>query len=259
VEAIATGEDVDGAGDRMVALGKPGLWAIHAAAKKASGETRARLFESIGRFGTDEAEWALIVELKNSDVHGKAGALRGLTRMKRPRTANNVINHAATESALVRDAAADYFVAIGDAAARPHAVKMYGSADAKVRELAVAYAIRTSESTFAAETLPKALRDPSPRVRMLGLELAERAGGKDHIFTIAELARSEESDVSDLAARVLAGVGGAFAATELSSIVAAAPARPASRQHASGCRRRCPSWSRRSVRSSARRKKSKKS
>jgi hypothetical protein len=190
VNAIAEGSDVEAAGDRLAAHGRPALWAVHDAAKKHEGAARARLFEAIGRFKSDEAEWALIVELKNGDLEARAGAIRGLGRMARAKTVTQVLGHVNVESASVRDAAAGYLLAIGEPG-RGHATKLLSSSAEQQRAIGLAYAL--SSKDFDVST---------------------------SMFRIAELARSENADVSELAARVLAKAGGVTATGELASIVA---------------------------------------
>lgn len=187
---IANGSDAEAAGEKVAAMGRPGLWALHEAAKKHEGAARGRLFEAIGRFSSDEAEWALIVELKSADLEARAGAIRGLARMKRAKTAAQVLNAAKVENAEVRDAAATYLKAIGEPG-RAHATKLLDSGADHQRGIALAYALAAQDFDLS-----------------------------NSMFRVAELARSNSAEVSELATRVLAKNGGAMAAGELASIVA---------------------------------------
>lgn len=194
VSAIADGSEADAASVRIAQLGRSALWSLHDSAKKHEGEARGRLFEAIGRFNNDEAEWALIVELKSADLDGRAGAIRGLARMARAKTLSQVLGHANVEHAAVRIAAALYLASLGEAG-KPHAQRLLSSTDDHERAIALEYALHAKGSDFDA-------RDASS------------------MFRVAELARSEHSDVAELAARVLAKAGGSMAAGELASIVA---------------------------------------
>jgi hypothetical protein len=185
VNAVAQG-DLDAA-KRTAALGRPGLWALHEAAKNQSGEARGHLFAAIGDFASEEAEWALTMELKGGDQHGRAGAIRGLA--KRGRATNAVLRAAQTDHPVVREAAAQYLFALGETGAI-HAARMLATGSDTERALALTYVLRAEANVLSAS-----------------------------IFRIAELARSMNAQVAELAVSALAKNGGTVALLELASIV----------------------------------------
>lgn len=185
VSAIAEG-DADAA-KKISAHGRPGLWALHDAAKKSRGEARGHLFAAIGRFDSEEAEWAMSMELKNSDLHGRAGAIRGLA--KNARATSAVLRAANVDHPAVREAAASYLVELGEAGSM-HAMRLLSEGSDAERAVALAFVLTAETGAFSSS-----------------------------IFRIAELARSSHPAVSELSLSALAKFGGAVATAELASIV----------------------------------------
>jgi hypothetical protein len=219
IEAIAQGENVDAAFARLAAQGKPGLWALHDAAKKKSGVERGRLFEAIGRFATPEAEWALIVELKGTDSEGRAGAVRGLVRIKNPKTFSSIARQAESTDEVVRGAVVDGFSALGHSADGSIAA-LLESKSVVAREVGLRVLVKSGDGPELQEAMIAALKDPEPAIQYQGLLLVQMKKDQSQVYPVAELARSGRDDVACLAVQVIAELGGLTAAGELSSIVA---------------------------------------
>jgi hypothetical protein len=109
--------------------------------------------------------------------------------MKRPKMTGAVLRQAAVEHPAVREAAVDFLIALGEAGA-PHVARLISSGEDSERAIALAYSLRAP-----------------------GADLSSS------MFRVAELARSPNGDVAELAARVLAKTGGPMAAGELASII----------------------------------------
>jgi hypothetical protein len=219
IAAIASGDESEAAIAHIKAAGKPGLWAMHDAAKKSSGGPRGRLFEALGRIQTPEAEWALIVELKGADPEGRAGAIRGLVANKNPSTYGSIARQADANEEGIRLAVVDALIAMGPTADK-YVPGLLASKSENAREVGLRYLVERGEGTIVGESMVAALRDPAPMIQYQGLKLVERKKDRGQFFTVSELARSQHEEVAGLAVQVLQSLGGYNASSELVAVIA---------------------------------------
>jgi len=230
IAAIGRDEDVDRAVTRLRAAGKPGVWALHGAAKEAHATERGRLFEGIGRVGGSEAEWALITELSGSDANGVVGAVRGLARLGEPRVVGNLLRHATSAQEPVRDAIVEALAQYGMSPAQLDALLAHEREEA--RETAVRTLARAGTAAQRSAAIPAAMADPAPRVRRAALALVVAAKDQSQVFTIAELARGSDPVLAIEAVRALQALGGWNVPGMLSAVVAHPSTQPAVRVEA---------------------------
>lgn len=217
-DAIARGDDVEPAIARVRSAGKPGLWALHGAAKARSGAERGRLFEAIGRFGTSEAEWALVIELKGSDAQGKAGAVRGLEHVPSASAMAAILRQASAGDELIRDAVLDVLSRRKPTEAQLE--RLVGSEDEDARELGLKVVVRDGTEAQAQALIMPSLEHPSARIKHQGVSLAGRAKDRSQIYTLAEIARGPDEHLAAHAVRVLGELGGWNVPSELSAVIA---------------------------------------
>ncbi|MFO0727837.1 MAG: hypothetical protein U1E65_28925 [Myxococcota bacterium] len=235
IAAIADDQDTAAAIARLRQAGKPGLWALADAAKKASGKAKGRLFLAIGGFGGPEAEWALFVELKDSDPEGVAGAVRGLGQGSGPSSCSSVLSLAGSSEGIVRDAVVEALVqkkGCGAASIK----RLYGSPSELGRETALRYVVAANDPV-GAELQNEALGDASGRVRAQAAELAAVRHDKSQLYTLSDIAKGPDEAAGQAAARAITAIGGFSAPNELAAVIAdARTTQPAWRAAALGLR-----------------------
>jgi hypothetical protein len=214
-QAVAQGESVDEASSRLLRAGQQGLWLLHDRAKKEQGESRARLFELVGRFATAEAEWALLQELKKGPLEGRIGALRGLGHSK---STSSLLRQAGHVQADLRAVLAESLVAAGSVSEK-QLRDLAASEHEGAREVALRYLTLLDPSPLARELGAAALRDPSPGVVNQALALAARVKDASQIYTLADIARSAPEATAELAVSAMAAIDDRSSSNELGSVI----------------------------------------
>jgi HEAT repeat protein len=222
IEGIAEGSRTSSQALAMLRQkGKPALWALNEAAKRNAGERRGNLFEAMGRFDSQEAEAALMTEVRaTSDEHGKAGALRGLAHLRAKSAIGPMLQAASSGSAVVREAAALALAEIGSTV-DPKMWAMLKGPDAKARATAVAYFNIRNIPKQMDEVVTIALDDSAPAVQIQGLVLAAKRGRMDSLPRIADLAAGANAIVSEAAIDALVEAHSPAAIAKLAQIVGA--------------------------------------
>ncbi len=218
-DSIARGEDVESASARLVRAGQRGLWLAHDRAKNEQGEARTRLFETVGRFGTSEAEWALVHELKSGPTEGRLGALRGLQHVKSASARASLLRYAPSVQADLRGALAESLVESGGLSEQQVRALLDHESSA-AREVALAYLARAEPSPLAREAAATALADASPEVVVQALSLAAHLNDSSLVYSIGDIARSGADPLADRAVESMARIDGRATVSELGSIVA---------------------------------------
>ena len=223
--AIASGEDVEPAIARVRRAGKPGLWALHGAAKERQGTERGRLFEAIGHFGTSEAEWALVIELKGDDAAGRAGAVRGLEHVPSASALAAIVRQASANDALVRDAVLD--VLSRRVPSQTQLERLASSEDEDSKDVGLKLVVQHGSDALAAAWINPALEHASPRIKHQGVSLVGRVKDRTQIYTLAEIARGPDEHLAAHAVAILGELGGWNVPSELSAVIADASTRDA--------------------------------
>jgi hypothetical protein len=224
VQAIAAGEDSEAAVESLKAAGKPGLWALHGAAKDAKGVERTRLFAAIGKMGGSDAEWALVVELKSGDAAGKLGAIAGLGKLEGAGITATLLSQAGASNAEVRAALVDVLVERKISPAQLEALQKSDREEA--RETGVRYLAGAGSTADMTAAIPGALADRSMLVRRAGLRLVAKAKDPTRVFTIAEMARGTDPALAIDAIHALRDLGGFSVPGELAAIASRAQGAP---------------------------------
>lgn len=218
-DAVARGEDLEDATARLLAGKKHGLWVLHDRAKNERGEARQRLFEVIGRFGSSEAEWALLQELKSGPIAGRLGAVRGLAHAKTPGAKSSLLRAAGSAQEDLRQAIAESLLLSGGLSDK-QLRDLTSSASDSSREIAVRYLALTERTPLAVEIAAASLRDRSARVVDSALVLAGHVKDPAQIYTLAEIARTSPEHLAIRALEAMSTLESYAAASELGSVVA---------------------------------------
>jgi len=204
VEAIGAGaESTPEALAYLRARGRPGLWSVHAAAKRASGPRRVRLLASLGELPFEGAAWALKEAYGRGDRASRLGAVRGLGRLEGSGVRRILLEAARAEDPEIREAAARGLARRVDAVRDEVAALLYEpDVEAVTVALRVATASRDPELTRRA--LPVGLGHDAPEVQQAALELMAATGAEIDVPAARALARSAKPDIGPTAVAALA-------------------------------------------------------
>lgn len=192
-EAIAQGHNTDAAFARIKGAGRKGLWALHDVAKRHQGKERGRAFEAIGRFANEEAEWALISELKTTDVDAKAGAIRGLGHLRKPSLYRYITAAANSPEPAMRDAAVAAMTEIGGASIID---ALLDGPNPHGREVALRVLEARGHGTQLEKGIQVAMSSSDPVLLYEGVSLMAKSEDSAYSGTLKRLARGGDEKLA---------------------------------------------------------------
>ncbi len=201
-EAVSSGEPK--AEKELVALGRPGLWAISGALDRhPGGEPRVHLVSALGAFPAslrDAATWLIRQELNHPEPEVRRAAVLGFGRLGDPSGARVLLKHLDDPDREVRRALALTLALLGQSD------RMGDRLDAPepmTRDVAVRTLARKLSGDEQRRVLSRALADPDPEVRRTGIEFATTTRDPAYTEALARIAHRGEAEEAQLAAEAL--------------------------------------------------------
>lgn len=218
-EVVARGApEAENAIEALVDAGRPGLWALDARLKRASGPAKARILAALGRWKTQEAEFVLRRELSNGGPQIKIGALTGLGALGTASATRAIVDNLTHADDDVRRAAGEALIAVGPSATRRARMLLDDSA-AEARRAAVRFfAIHADDRTLDG-VLDRMLDDRAPIVVVAALE-ASVARNRTRDAKNAALLQDHREGVAVATARTVAATANGDEARALARTLA---------------------------------------
>lgn len=206
-EAVAAGSSAAATGlERLVVLGKPGLWAITGALERHPDPVaRGRLLESLGAFSNaleEQAVWVLRRHLASPSAEERRGAIEGLRRLGPSALGPMLLKNLREPSPEVRVALAAALASAG-LKVIPRLVARMEDPEPSVREVVFRALARLLEGDAQTELVGLALLDPAEPVRRAAIELAAMTRHPAHAEALALLAHQGSATEAPLAAEAL--------------------------------------------------------
>lgn len=151
--------------------GKPGLWALYGAAKKADGPARVNLLTAMGKLPVSGAEWSLKEAFKVGDPDSQLGAVQGLLLLDDSPGVRKVLLEAAQSPSPEVQQAAARGLAQRLEKVRPEVERMLLEPDLPQRSTAIRVARLTEDPALVREAVDVGLSDNRPEIEVEVLKL----------------------------------------------------------------------------------------
>lgn len=200
--------------------GRPGLWALYGAAKRAEGEERVRLLSAVGQLPMKGAEWSLRQAYQKGDRDSQLGALQGMLQL--PDSVGiraTLVAAAESPSPKVQELAAEGLAARFDIM-EEQVSRMLLEADVPQRRTAIRVARLHEDPRFRTKAIDVGLSDTRPVIQVETLELIGETRDMHYLQPVTDRIRSPDTAVSAAATDALVSMDGPTAVARLSRLLA---------------------------------------